>query len=275
MENYKFSVQICVYNGDNALYFDTAMESIFNQTLIPDEVVLVVDGSVNLDIENVIKKYLSLYASLKVVRLEKNMGHGEARRIGLNNCSNELVAIFDSDDINVNDRFEKQINFFKKDYNISIVGGLINEFIDNTENVVGIRDVPCTDCEIKEYIKKRCPMNQVTVMFKKSDVMNAGGYIDWYCEEDYYLWIRMALKNMRFANIPDVLVNVRVGEAMYQRRGGIKYFKSEAKLQGYMLKNKVIGLPRYFINVGIRFLLQVLMPNKLRGWVFKTFAREN
>ncbi len=268
----KFSVSICVYGGDNAYHFDLAMQSIFSQTLVPDEVVLVVDGPVGDDINNVISKYEN--ESLKVIRLEKNVGHGDARRIGLDNCTYNLVALMDADDISVCDRFEKQTDVFAKNADISIVGGQISEFIDDTDNVVGQRIVPLDDIDIKQYMKKRCPMNQVTVMFKKSDVQAVGGYIDWYCEEDYYLWIRMALNDLKFANVSDVLVNVRVGKEMYQRRGGLKYFKSEAKLQKYMLDNKIIGFLRYFINVTQRLILQVLMPNKLRGLIFKIFARE-
>ena len=268
----KFSVSICVYGGDNSTHFDLAMQSTFNQTLVPDEVVLVVDGPVGDDINDVISKYKS--EILKVIRLEKNVGHGNARRIGLENCSYDLVALMDADDICVNDRFKKQIDAFSQNPDISIVGGQINEFIDNTQNIVGKRTVPLLDKDIKEYMKKRCPMNQVTVMFKKNDVQSVGGYIDWYCEEDYYLWTRMALANLKFFNVPDVLVDVRVGDEMYQRRGGIKYFISEAKLQKFMLDKKIIGLSRYIVNVTQRLILQVLMPNKLRGIIFKSFARE-
>ena len=267
-----FSVSICVYGGDNAQYFDLAMQSIFNQTLMPDEVILVVDGPVGGDINDVISKYQG--EILKVIRLEKNVGHGDARRIGLENCTYDLVALMDADDISAKDRFKKQIDAFSENPDISIVGGQISEFIDNIDNIVGKRIVPIEDKDIKEYMKKRCPMNQMTVMFKKEDVQNAGGYLDWYCDEDYYLWIRMALANLKFANVPDVLVNVRVGNEMYQRRGGLKYFKSEAKLQKFMLENKIISFPRYVINVTQRLILQVLMPNRLRGFIFKIFARE-
>jgi len=274
MGNYKFSVSICVYNGDNADHFDAAMNSIFNQTLMPDEVVLVVDGPVNDGINAVIEKYESQFESLKVVRSPENVGHGNARRLGLENCSHELVALMDADDICEKDRFQKQIKVFEDNPKISIVGGQITEFIDNTNNVVGKRTVPVEDMQIKNYMQKRCPMNQVTVMFNKQDIEKVGGYIDWYCEEDYYLWIRMALADMKFYNLPDVLVNVRVGNEMYQRRGGIKYFKSEAQIQKLMLSKGLISVPRYLINVGQRFVLQVLMPNRLRGFIFKMFARE-
>lgn len=111
------------------------------------------------------------------------------------------------------------------------------------------------------------------LMFKKEDVISVGGYIDWYCEEDYYLWIRLALAGYKFGNVSENLVNVRVGKEMYGRRGGVKYFCSEAKLQSFMLKNKMIRFPRYVINVLERLILQVLMPNKLRGFVFQKIAR--
>ncbi len=269
----KFSVSMCVYGGDNPEWFDAAVNSILNQTVKPDEVVLVVDGPVPETLDDMIKKF-EANEIFNVIRFAENQGHGNARRAGLEACTNEIVAIMDADDISFPDRFEKQLAVFLNDPKTDIVGGNITEFVGEPENVVGSREVPSLDADIKEYLKTRCPMNLVTVMFKKSKVDSVGGFIDWYCEEDYYLWIRMAQANMTFANVIDTLVNVRVGKEMYQRRGGVKYFKSEAKLQKYMLKNKVIGFGTYFMNVSKRLVVQVLLPNKLRGWVFKKFARK-
>lgn len=273
MEKIPFSVAMCVYGGDKAEWFDTAIESIINQTLPPDEIVIVVDGPVPEGIEQILTKHES-DNKFKIVRLKECQGHGNARRESLRNCSNEIVALMDADDISLANRFEQQIAYFEEDEDLSIVGGDITEFCGEPKNIVGKRGVPQSDSEIKDYLKYRCPMNQMTVMLKKSYVENAGGYIDWYCDEDYYLWIRMALKNMEFANTGTVLVNARVGKEMYNRRGGIRYFKSEAKLQKYMLDNKLIGQRTYISNVCKRLIVQVLLPNRLRGWVFKKFARE-
>lgn len=273
-----FSVSMCVYGGDCPVDFDIAINSIVNQTAQPNEIVLTVDGPIPDSIENVIHKYRKYLSKtlidFKVVYLENNMGHGEARRVCLNNCSYELVALMDADDISAYQRFEKQLEYFSTNPGISVVGGYIHEFIESPENIVGRRTVPETDKEIKHFMKKRCPMNQVTVMFKKSDIEAVGGYIDWYCEEDYYLWIRLALAGNSFGNIPEKLVDVRVGKEMYRRRGGLKYFKSEVRLQCYMLTNRVIGIPRFFANVIERLILQVLMPNTIRGYLFRKFARE-
>lgn len=209
----------------------------------------------------------------KTIYLPHNCGHGDARRMSLENCSNELVALMDADDISLSYRFEKQLNAFEKNMKLHIVGGQITEFVGKPQNITGKRVVPEHDREIKKYMKKRCPMNQVSVMFKKSFVQAVGGYIDWFCEEDYYLWIRMAKANGVFANIPKTLVNVRVGDEMSSRRGGWKYFVSEARLQGYMLRNKIISLPRYLYNISVRFVGEVLITDHLRTKLFK-FTRE-
>lgn len=272
--NPPYSVCMSVYRNDKPDDFVDAVRSIYIQTIPPAEIILVVDGPIPETVDAAIATLQEEIPVLKVNRLENNCGHAIARQTGLDAASNNLCAVMDSDDISVPERFEKQLKAFEQHPDVTVVGGIINEFIGTIDNVVGTRIVPENDEEIKEYLKSRCPMNLVTVMLKKDDVMKVGGYQDWYCEEDYYLWIRLALAGYKFYNIQENLVNVRVGEEMYQRRGGLRYFKSEARLQKYMLKNGIISYPKYCYNVALRLILQVLMPNKLRGWVFQKFARK-
>lgn len=264
---------MCVYGGDDPSHFQSAVDSILQQTETPDEVILVVDGPVPDALDFVIRGFEN-DPRFHVIRLPENLGHGNARRKSLEACSNELIALMDADDLSVPDRFEKELALFCAQPDLSAVSGQISEFIDTPERSVGKRTVPCTDEELKQYMKYRCPLNQVTVMLRKSDAQSVGGYLDWYCDEDYYLWVRMALAGMKFGAVPDVLVHVRVGEEMYQRRGGWKYFCSERKLQKFMRKNQIISFPQYFINVTKRLIVQVLLPNRLRSWAFKHFARE-
>lgn len=270
-----FSVAMSVYKSDNPDFFDRALSSITDeQTIIPNEIVLVVDGLVSNEINNVINKYEKKYEIFNVIRLEQNGGLGNALKIAVKNATHELIARMDSDDVSVSTRFEEQLKYFEINPGIDIVGGDITEFIGEENNIVGKRSVPVSNDSIREYMKTRCAMNHVSVMYKKKSVESAGGYQDWFWNEDYYLWIRMWLNGAVFANTGSVLVNVRVGEEMYQRRGGSKYFESEKGLQDYMLKNKMINHSTYIKNVAKRLIIQKLMPNKLRGWVFRTFARK-
>lgn len=271
-----FSVSMCVYGGDNPEFFDAAVESVVRQSVPPAEIVLTVDGPIPQTIQAVIDKYRSTLKeiSFQVIYLERNMGHGQARRTSFDHCTHQLIALMDADDLSLPERFQKQLDCFAADPGLDIVGGTIQEFVDVPEQVAGRRVVPRTDGEIKDYMKRRCPMNQMTVMFQKAAVAQAGGYLDWYCDEDYYLWIRMALAGKKFANLPDVLVYVRVGQEMYSRRGGWRYFRSEARLQRLMLQKGIISPGRYGLNVAQRLVLQVLMPNRLRGFLFRKLARE-
>ena len=270
-----FSVAMSVYKSDNPDFFDRALSSIIDdQTIKPNEIVLVVDGPVSNEINNVINKYEKKYEIFNVIRLEQNGGLGNALKIAVENATHELIARMDSDDVSVSTRFEEQLKYFAMNPKIDIVGGDITEFIDEESNIVGKRSVPVSNDSIREYMKTRCAFNHVSVMYKKSSIQAAGGYQDWFWNEDYYLWIRMWLRAAVFANTGSVLVNVRVGEEMYQRRGGSKYFESEKGLQNYMLKHNMINYPTYIKNVTKRLIIQKLMPNKVRGWVFRTFARE-
>ena len=269
-----FSVAISVYKSDDPKFFDRALFSITEmQTIKPDEIVLVIDGPVCEELNRVIEKYERLYSIFHIIRLEKNGGLGNALKIAVENSKYDLIARMDSDDVSLPTRFEQQLRYFEEHPEVDIVGGDITEFIGDESNIVGKRLVPKSNEEIREYMRRRCAFNHMSVMYKRNAVQGAGGYQDWFCNEDYYLWIRMWLNHAVFANTGSILVNVRVGKEMYQRRGGWKYFKSEAKLQNFMLKKGVISLPRYLINVSERLILQVLVPNKVRGFLFQKLAR--
>lgn len=268
-----FAVILSVYKNDKVNQVTEAVNSIINQTYKPNEIILVVDGNIPDDLVDLINGYESSISNFHVIRNTVNKGHATARQIGLEATSQNLVALMDSDDISVPDRFEKQLLCFQSDPGLDVIGGQIYEFIDLPDNVVSVRKVPLEDYEIKDYLKSRCPFNQVSVMFKKSSVLAVGGYLDWPFEEDYFLWIRMYKQNFKFRNLPDALVYVRVGDEMYQRRGGIAYFLSESNLQRYMNNQGIISFPRMLLNIFLRFAVQILMPNKVRGIIYQKFFR--
>lgn len=269
-----FSVAMSVYKNDNPIFFDRALQSITeNQKVMPTEIVIIVDGPVDEKINAVIEKYSEKYGNLNVIRLDKNAGLGNALKLAIENAKYELIARMDSDDVSAPNRFEQQLEIMTKNSAVDIVGGDISEFIGYENNIVAKRKVPILDKEIKEYLKTECPFNHMTVMYKRSAVLKSGNYIDLFYNEDYWLWIRMVENNCIMANTGTILVNARVGEDMYKRRGGKQYFNSEMFLQKYMLKNGIINLPTFVLNSSKRFVVQMLLPNAIREWVFKTFAR--
>lgn len=272
----KFSVVTSVYRNDKPEFVRVALDSMLvEQTLKPSEIVLVRDGSVPVDLERLLFEYEAKYSDvMHIIRLDKNGGLGNALKLGVENATYSLVARMDSDDICLPKRFEKQVAYMAEHQECDIVGGQMTEFIGEPTNVVGKRVVPESNEAIYEYMKSRCALNHVTVMFRKDTILKVGNYQDWFWNEDYYLWVRMMMNKCVFANLSDVIVNVRSGEDQYSRRGGMKYFKSEEGIQRLMLDNKLINRCEYSVNVAKRLIVQLLLPNWLRGWVFRTFARK-
>lgn len=266
----EFSVLVSVYQKDNPIWLKEALESIFAQTVKPNEVVVVCDGPLTKELEAVLAQY-----SGKIIlhRLAKNSGLGEALRQGVEKCSCPLIARMDSDDISLPNRFEKQLSYFEEHPDTVVLGGLIQE-IDGKDLIpIAIRQVPLRDKEIKKFIKIRSPFNHVTVMFKKDAVIEAGNYQPFHFIEDYYLWARMTAKGYEMANLPDILLNVRVDKAMYGRRGGLKYFKSNYAMSKKLRELGLISLPTFLFNTVVRFCVQVLMSNSVRSYFYRKVLR--
>jgi len=259
-----------VYYKDNPQWLKEAIESVINQTVKPSQILLVIDGPIGKDLEEIISNFAE---KLDILRLKENSGLGIALQKGLELCKYPLVARMDSDDISLPIRFELQLKEFSNNSNLSILSGFVQEIDCDTKEELSIRKVPLTDVDIKQYIKTRSPFNHPCVMFKKDAVVKAGSYQDFYFMEDYYLWVRMVANNFEMANLPEILVNMRVNSNLYARRGGYKYFKNNYALSREMLNLNIINYPYYLFNISVRFITQVLMPNKLRKFFYKKALR--
>lgn len=270
----KFSVLMSIYIKEKPEYARACFESLEKQTLQADEWVIVEDGPLTEELYFLLDEYQKKYPSIiKRVSLKENRGLGLALREGMLQCSNELVARMDTDDICRKDRFEKQVKEFTLDSNLDICGSHILEFEGEENNIVAKRTVPLSDAEIKKYQKKRDGFNHVAVMFKKSAVLKAGNYQSCLLMEDTYLWANMFLSGAKAKNIDDYLVYVRVGEDMFERRGVFSYFKKYKIGRKQVYKTGFISWTDYMYTLIIQFIV-ALMPNKLRGWVFTTLLHK-
>lgn len=269
-----FTVCLSVYQNSKPDEFLVAFNSIINQTIPPNEIILVIDGPISKELASVIKS-VQQNESLKIIELPENKGLGNALRIGVENSHNDLIARMDSDDIALSNRFELQLNHFLQHPNTDVLGGQVTEFIGTPDHIIGKRIVPLTNKDIYSYMKKRCAMNHPSVMLRKKAVMDAGNYQDWFLNEDYYLWIRMMSNKCEFANLDQVLVNLRVSEGLYERRGGWSYFKSEAGIQVLLHKYHFISRFREIYNIVLRFIIQILLPNKIRAFIYQNVLRDH
>lgn len=276
----KFSVIMSIYKSDKPELVRVALDSLLQQTLLPNEIVIVGDGPVPVELEKEIDNLKltidneKLPIEVSYLPQEKNGGLGEAMRIAAEAAKYDYLARMDSDDICLPDRFEKQMKCFEEDPELSLVGGMITEFDGEPENIIAKRILPLEDGEIKRMMRGRCAVNHVTVIFKKADLMKSGNYQPFFLQEDHYLWARMMEHGCKFKNIPDVVVNVRSGKDQIARRGGLKFYKSVVRVFWYMYKHGLISFGYFLYICTIRGIVQVLMPNKLRTWVYLHLLRK-
>jgi len=268
----KYSVLMSVYYKENPDYFRESINSMLGQSAKPDEIVIVKDGKLTKGLDDVLCEFNDSEI-IKIIELKENKGLGEALSIGIKNCRNELIARMDSDDISANNRCERQLQSFKNNKELSVVGTAVSEFIDDPSVTIAYKGVKIGDEDIKKQMKFRNAFNHPSVMFKKSDVLKAGSYEHWFLNEDYYLWIRMMQNNFIFENIDEPLLKMRTTNDTYLRRGGWKYFVTQKRLFDYMLKNKIINIFEYLYNNSIRFITRLLIPNKVRKILYLRMLR--
>lgn len=268
-----FSVLFSLYNKENPVYLRQSLDSIFCQTLSPVEVILIKDGPLTKELDNIILEYYLKYSILKVIPLSQNQGLGKALNEGLKHCSCDLIARMDTDDIAKPDRFEKQIAIFQKYPELDVVGTWIDEFESDVSNIISVRKLPMTSDEIFLFAKSRNPINHPSVMFKKQSVIDVGGYIHFPLFEDYYLWVRMLMNGSKFYNIQESLLFFRFSPDMFRRRGGWKYALDELRFQNVMRRIRFISFFQFVKNISVRFMMRIL-PNSLRTVLYKRLLRK-
>lgn len=267
-----FSVLISLYYKEKSDNLIESLKSVFSQTMRAEEVIVVEDGLLNKELYDVLDEFAALYPELIRVKLNQNMGLGRALNEGLKHCNNDLIIRMDTDDISYPDRFEKQITFMEKYPEVDISSGWIVEFEGTKENIKAIKKLPESHIELTTYIKTRCPINHPAAIFKKSKVLEVGGYKHFPLFEDYYLWGRMMQKGAIFANIQEPLLYFRISDEMFKRRGGLKYAFNSVRLQNKLYELGLISLAATVKSCFIRSVVY-LMPNFIRRYIYSKFLR--
>lgn len=267
-----FSVLMSVYEKEKPEYLKEALLSVVNQTMQPDEIVLIEDGRLTDDLYRVIEEIRMQHPILKPYSSQQNEGLGLALAKGVTLCKNELVARMDTDDIASENRFEQQYTYMMEHKEVAALGGFMEEFSEEEKDYHKIKRMPLAMSDIRSYARYRNPLNHMTVMFRKSAVLAAGGYRHFPYMEDYDLWIRMLARGACFHNLDTVLVKARCNNDIYERRGGISYCKQYLKLRKQQYDLKLLN----FFEYQVAKLLTVCMtvqPKGLRKAVYRKVLR--
>ena len=270
----KYSFLMSVYAKEKPEYLKLALNSMMNQTVKPDEIVIVKDGALTDELEEVLTSYSQKYPKIfNIIANPKNMGLGYSLNKGLEVCRNELVARMDSDDISFHERCEKELKEFHNDESLSLIGAYVSEFTDSVDNVISVRKVPLTQSKIYEFAKRRSAFNHPVVMFKKSKVLEIGGYSNLRRNQDVDLFGRMLFAGCKTCNIGESLLYFRTNNDLAKRR---KSWENSRSYIGAIYRQFKMGYSTIFDFTIVAFaqIIMFLMPVSIQHFIYKYFLRK-
>ena len=270
----KYSVLMSLYIKEKPEYLRLAIQSMIDQTYKPDEVIIVKDGQITPELQDVLDYYFDKYPNLfRIVGYENNRGLGLALNYGLEYCKNELVARMDTDDISKPERCEKQVRRFEERPELAIVGAWVDEFIVGIDKIESVRAVPEKSDEIYEFAKRRSAFNHPVVMYRKSKVQENGGYSDLRRNQDVDLFGRMLFNGCIAENIGESLLFFRSNDDLAKRRKSWENTKSYINTIKHFWK---LGYSSSFdfFAVAVAQTGMFLMPVGLQKIIYKHFLRK-
>lgn len=269
-----YSVLMSVYYKADPAHFATAIQSMIDQTVKTNDFVIVCDGALTRELDEVIAEYTHKYPDLfQIVHLPENQGIGAAAHAGLQQCRNDLVAKMDADDISVADRCAMQLELFQKNPRLTVVGGYIEEFEENPEKPFAIRSVPETNTEICQFARRRQPFNNVSVMYRRSAVLAVGGYRNFRRYEDYDLYIRLLHAGYQAENLTKVLVKARVSNGALSRRASWHALTDCVRCRWYALRIGFSSLADFLYCI-VGQIVIFISPAGLRQFIYQKFLRQ-
>lgn len=270
----KYSVLMSLYIKEKPEYLKLAIHSLIDQTYKPDEIVIVKDGKITPELQQVLDLYSSQYPDLfNIIGYEENRGLGLALNYGLEHCRNEFVARMDTDDISKPERCEKQVKRFDEKSELSIVGAWVDEFNETPEQIVSVRAVPETTEEIYQFAKRRSAFNHPAVMYRRSKVLENGGYSNLRRNQDVDLFGRMLFNGCKAENIGESLLFFRSNNDLAKRRKSWENTKSYIDTIKRFWKMGYSSFSDYLIVATAQTIMFVL-PVRIQHWVYKRLLRK-
>ena len=264
-------VLMSVYINDKLPYVQQCVESLQKQTYADFDVFIQFDGLIDADVA----------FFLENIQDERFVVFKRMENYGLADSLNELLvralenrylyfARMDIDDICLPYRFEKQVNYLKHFSSVDILGGYIEEFSLKGTTIV---KYPLCHTAMHKTFAKRNPLAHMTVMFRRTYFEKAGLYpTDTEKDEDTMFWLKGFLSDCCFANIPELLVNVRVSDEFYKRRTGIKKSLSDCKNRCLIIRELDLNLLNYLF-VFARFVVFLVPFPGITRIVYKLFRK--
>lgn len=269
--NLTFDIVLCVYKHDTLTGFKGAFESILLSTLKPASIIIVFDGWVKPTISEFVERRIKTHP-ITLIQNEVNYGLTFSLNKAISYSKSEWIVRVDADDLNLPGRIDESFREIEE-HPCDVFGSQILE-INSDTRVRRIRSVPISHIEIRQYMKKRNPMNHMSIIIRRSAFNLVGGYPDIPYAEDYALWASLMAKGCIFRNSRNILVHANVNDDFYKRRGGLRYAGYQVRLQQHLYQAQIISKVDALKNITTRLFIQ-LLPNSIRKYVYNYALRKS
>lgn len=265
----RIAVIMSIYINDQFDDFKMAFESIIEQTYTNFVLFVYADGKINQDIE----EYLLCCNAKNVIFIKGKENKGLAYALNhmisivLQYDDFDFIARMDADDISLLDRFQKQIDYFRNNPELDVVGGLCQEF--GGASARKQCKVYFTDDAIKKNVFKKCPFVHPTVMIKTSVFETGIRYPENRpLTEDICLWFELVYAEKKFGNINSVLLKYRINEQTLKRRRGVNKAITEFGIRLFYARKLKMITPLNIIFILAHFGVRIL-PHKIFKLIHK------
>lgn len=243
--------------------FQEAVDSILSQTLRPDEIHLIQDGSVPEELSNLVNVYLNLSPCIRHLVIKDNSGLAHALNFSILSATSKYYARMDSDDIAYPQRFEKQVLFLETHPEVDILGTWAQEFETDPYTSQGfLRKVPTNLADMKAMFHYRNPFIHPTVVFRRSVFARVGLYNSKFrLEEDLELWSRVFNESVLATNLSEPLLYYRFTGSIQRRSVAARYqLKARYQFNTWSVKLNLLKI--------LALTLKIL-PYKVQEWAYK------
>lgn len=257
-KNPKVSVLMPAYNVEQ--YIAEAIESILNQTFTDFEFIIINDGSTD-NTAKIVKQYAAQDKRIKFVNNKKNQGLITVLNQGLDLCSGEYIARFDSDDISHPTRFEKQVTYMDAHPECGVCSTWSKTFGETHGSSVLYANPPVV--KLLDLLLYGSKVVHSSAMLRTSVVREYGIKYDmaYPHAEDYAIWAEFA-KRTQIHNLQEVLLDYR----WHETNVSIKYAKIQAdsaeRVRANILKQMLTN------EKDARKLLRMTREVNERFWLF-------
>ncbi|MBF9234415.1 glycosyltransferase [Microvirga sp. BT350] len=253
------------YAAETGSNLETSLESLYAQTVTPDQMVLVIDGPIGDDQEEVIARYRRdvRIPDMSLVRLPKSRGLANAMNVGLEHCQGEFTLRMDSDDVCAPDRVKLELDYARSHSEIDVIASWSEEFYDDGAPS-HLKVAPVSHDAVVRALRWRNVIVHSSLLVRTAALRHVGGYRATYGKlEDYDLFIRLSQAGFRFHVIPKVLVRMRSSIEQRIRRGGLGYWLNEIRFRIDCFRSGFLNL-RQLVMITVMYSVFRLISGQFR-----------